>query len=653
SDFSKKLPTLASYISLLKVLLTVRQGIPLIFKQCMNNQAKFHFALQRQSWLAALCVVIAACGSSVETPEPELSEIPLSPAAEIRTLVRQAEASSGFRSATLFIQAAEEFLAEELIRDAANTLQRIEDIESQAASVRLRYAMAQARIARASGDMAAAMRWLTGNLTAGADNSTADGAATFKLLGDYYQDQNQHISALRAYTEVTPYFSSRLESDVFDRAWRSLQQIADPALQNLADSAASYELRGWIELERVYRTAEFSIRSQLDAIAQWQRVWSSHSASNRLPQALAELQSVWSSRPRHIALILPTQQQSGLTIQEGFFSAYYQALDSTREVPRVTVFDSSDVNDVFSVYDQAVAAQADLIIGPLNKDLVNQLSARQALPVTTLALNYLDPGQSVPENLYQFGLAPEDEIAQLANLAWQAGHRNVALFTPASADYLRLRNEFSRNWEQRGGNIVSTTDFTDTTDYSETVKRLMAVDSSETRAERILDLLPRNSIEFTPRRRQDIDFIFLIANPRQGRLIKPTLAFYFAENVPVYSMPSIYEGVRNPNEDRDLNGIWFADAPWILEPSGTLKEAVNDNLRSASGPLQRLRALGVDSFRLYARLQQLAEGNLLQVPGATGVLTMAPNQSIHRSLRVARFVNGQAEEQAVSASSSD
>ncbi len=619
----------------------------------MNNQPKFHFTPQWQSWIAALCLVVTACSSSVDTPEPALSVVPMTPATGIRALVRQAEASSGSRSITLYLQAAEEFLAEDLIDDAVDALQRIESTESLPSSVQLRYAAAQAKTARARGDNAAATRWLTGSLTTAADSSTEEGAAYFKLLGDHYQDLNQHIQALRAYTEVTPFFSSRQENDVFDRTWRSLQQITDPALQNLAESAASYELRGWIELERVYRTAEFSIRSQLDAIAQWQRVWTSHSASNQLPQALAELQSVWSSRPRHIALILPTQQQSGLTIQEGFFSAYYQALEATREVPRVTVFDSSDADDVFSIYDRAVAAEADLIIGPLNKDLVNQLSARQALPVTTLALNYLDAGRNVPDNLYQFGLAPEDEIAQLADLAWQADHRNVAIFTPDSSDYLRLRNEFSSNWEQRGGNIVSFTDFPDTTDYSETVKRLMAVDSSEDRAERILDLLPRNSIEFTPRRRQDIDFIFLIANPRQGRLIKPTLAFYFAENVPVYSMPSIYEGVSNPNEDRDLNGVWFADAPWILESSDTLKETVNENLRAASGPLQRLRALGVDSFRLYARLQQLAEGNILRVPGATGELTMTPNQSIHRSLRVARFVNGRAEEYDQAVSSSD
>jgi len=175
----------------------------------------------------------------------------------------------------------------------------------------------------------------------------------------------------------------------------------------------------------------------------------------------------------------------------------------------------------------------------------------------------------------------------------------------------------------------------------------MAIDSSEQRAADLLDLLPRTNLEFTPRRRQDIDFIFLVANPRQGRLIKPTLAFYFAGDIPVYALPSIFDGTIDSAENRDLEGIWFTDAPWLLDSAPPLRQRADAELRPVPGPLQRLRALGVDSFRLYPRLQQLANAEVPSIPGTTGVLSLSGNQRIYRELEVARFRNGKVELQAL------
>ena len=618
----------------------------------MSNQSKFHFPSTILFVLAA-GLLLSTCSTS-EPPQAVVEvNAPVSPTAGIDNLVRQAESSFGSQASLLFIQAAEQYLEEGLLVEASDALSQNEDIDSLRSSLQLRIALAQARIAESNGEIPAALRWLTGSLTTEVNPGSTNGAAFYSYLGRLYLQAGEPVNAFLTQAEVAPNFENDFESDVFDQIWVALEEINERQLQALANDAPSYEVRGWIELARVYRNSEFSIRSQLDALAQWQRVWSSHSAANHLPRALAELESIWDSRPRHIALLLPTQQQSGATIQEGFFSAYYASLSTTREVPQISVYDSSSTESVFELYDEAVAQGADLVIGPLNKELVNQYTERSRLSVPTLALNYVDDPAVLPTNLFQFGLAPEDEIKQLASLAWNAGHRNVAVFTPESADYMRLQNEFSQTWQNLGGQVVSTTTFNDTTDYSDTVKRLMAVDSSESRAARILDLLPRNSIEFVPRRRQDIDFIFLIANPRQGRLIKPTLAFYFAENVPVYSLPSIYEGTVNQNEDRDLNGIWFADAPWVLQENDELKNQVRENLRPTSGQLQRLRALGVDSFRLYARLSQLAAGNVNRIPGATGQLSISEDGRIQRQLNIARFVNGEARQQLTPTTASD
>lgn len=586
-------------------------------------------------------VLFVSCGSAPQIAPTETVAVETqSTTAQIDELIERAESSTGNAAVLLRLEAAEALLGEGLLLRADNQLAQIPRSNLLPTDLRFRYVLAQASLSRQRGNNEAAIRWLTGALAEDADDNDVFGTQLIELLGNIQAEEGRFADAVLTYSRATPYLQNDNSTNVFNAIWDALQRIDSDDLARLASAAESYELRGWIELERVYREDEQSIRAQLDAIAQWRRIWSSHSASRRLPDPLAELESVWAERPRQIALILPIQQPAGLTIQEGFFSAYYEALTISREVPQVSVFDSSGVSDIAEIYDQAVASGVDLVIGPLNKQLVNQLAAREQLPVPTLALNYADSPSRATENLYQFGLAPEDDIEQLSNLAWQAGYRNAAIVTPQSSDYVRLRELFANKWESRGGAVVSETTFAETTDYSDTVKRLIAIDSSEARAERLLQLLPRNNMEFIPRRRQDIDFIFLVANPSQGRSIKPTLAFYFAQDIPVYSLPSIFDGSNASGDNRDLDGIWFTDTPWLLESNDNLKATVNQSLRPANGPSQRLRALGIDSFRLYARLEQFASGKLNRLPGTTGVLSMTDDQRVHRSVSVARFING-------------
>lgn len=604
--------------------------------QTDSNQSLFRLII-----LMLWGVLLISCGSapSVEPTETVAMETQ-STTAQIDELIGRAENSAGNAAVLLRLEAVEALLAEGLLLRADNQLAQIPRSNLLPTNLRFRYVLAQANLSRQRGDNEAAIRWLTGALAEDADDNDVFGTQLIELLGNIQAEEGRYADAVVTYSRATPYLQNDTSTNVFNAIWDALQQIDSDDLARLASTAESYELRGWIELERVYREDEQSIRAQLDAIAQWRRIWSSHSASRRLPDPLAELESVWSERPRKIALILPIQQPAGLTIQEGFFSAYYEALTISREVPQVSVFDSSGVSDIAEIYDRAVASGVDLIIGPLNKQLVNQLAAREQLPVRTLALNYADAPSRATENLFQFGLAPEDDIEQLSNLAWQAGHRNAAIVTPQTSDYVRLRELFANNWESKGGSVISETTFAETNDYSDTIKRLIAIDSSEARAERLLQLLPRNNMEFIPRRRQDIDFIFLIANPSQGRSIKPTLAFYFAQDIPVYSLPSIFDGSSASSDNRDLDGIWFTDTPWLLDANDSLKETVNQSLRPANGPSQRLRALGIDSFRLYARLDQFASGKLNRLPGTTGILSMTDDQRVQRLVSVARFING-------------
>ena len=445
--------------------------------------------------------------------------------------------------------------------------------------------------------------------------------------------------ALFVFTEITESWPIEIETTLYEDVWSSLQNVDENRLSLIAEESTSYELRGWIELARTFKSEETSIKKQLDNISQWRRTWVRHSAVIQIPQPIRDLQDSGDQRPANVALILPILQPAGNAIYEGFLSAYYQELLVSQEVPRVSIYDSTEVVNITEIYDDAVSNGAELIIGPLKKSLVTQLQEQGDLPVDTLALNYADNSSS-DIKLYQFGLAPEDEIQEVINIAWGDGHRTAAILVPEKGDYQELQKFFENSWTQKGGQVVSKVNFHEGSNYAEIVKRLMAIDSSEIRAENLLNLLPRRNMEFIPRTRKDVDFIFLVANPNEGRQIKPTLAFYFAEDIPVYSIPSIYEGSENPAENRDLDGIIFADAPWILGPNTDLNRSIDEDLRRVTGPLRRLRAMGIDSFRLYPRLQQFNNGSIQFIQGTTGRLFISESQKFRRKLKAARFENG-------------
>lgn len=465
--------------------------------------------------------------------------------------------------------------------------------------------------------------------------------ALMRLRAAAFIELEQYLAAAREHTRMAATLDDPARiADNNNRIWQILTAAPAGSLGTQSGIVDSYELRGWLELINVVNSEQNNIERQVAAITRWQNRWNRHTAAEILPDALAFAVELLNNRPQHIALMLPLGEAAGQAVNEGFMAAYYDAVSQNQQVPEVEVIDTTGVRDIAILYRQAVELGVDMIIGPLLKESVRQLQSMEQLPIPTLALNYGDDWRINPTGFYQFGLAPEDEIRQAARMAWQAGHRHAAVLTPAGEDYRRIQDGFAEYWQSLGGQVVSQAGFGSAAGYSDVIRQLMSTDSSEARAQRLREILPRDTIEFTPRRRQDVDFIFMLANPAEGRQLKPTMAFHFVGNVPVYAMPAIYDGRGDVAGNRDLNGITFVDAPWVLGSNDPLRTSTGEVWSRASGPVQRLRAMGIDSFRLYARISQLDNFPGIRLQGATGILSMREDGSIMRELIGAQFVDG-------------
>jgi len=346
--------------------------------------------------------------------------------------------------------------------------------------------------------------------------------------------------------------------------------------------------------------------------------------------------------PRQVALLLPLSGRLaafGTAVRDGFMAAWYEARAHGDYAPTIRLYDTSAGADVLQVYQQAIADGAGLIIGPLEKPQVAALY-QQNLPVPTLALNRADLDQGAPGNLYQFSLAPEDEAAQIADIAFQENRRRALVIAPEDEWRSREMQVFSQRWQQHGGEISATVRYFDQQSMSQEIRAALNISQSEARAREVESIINRN-VEFSPQRRRDVDMVFMLAKPQQARSIKPMLAFYYAGDMPVYTLSRVYNGFPNPALDRDMDKVRFTEMPFLLENPPLKQQILADQPQSRN--YLRLYAMGIDSFHLYPHLAAMARAGAGRLAGQTGYLTLNPQHVIQRELMLAQMRNGKPE----------
>lgn len=444
-----------------------------------------------------------------------------------------------------------------------------------------------------------------------------------------------------------------------EQLWQTMMTLSQDELAQRAEDAESQVLRGWLTLASISKDNQANLERQQAQLDQWQSEWPNHPASQNLPNDLQLLRKLIEQQPRQIALLLPQQgnlARAADAVRDGFLAAYYQAEGTQSKLPKIRQYDTSEATDIIELYEQAMAEGADLVIGPLDKERVSALHELPLLPIPVLTLNYIEAPLDVdtresPEGLYQFGLAAEDEARQVARRAFREGHRNAMILTPNRNWSERGAQAFTREWRELGGEVSIDSQFPGSGDYSNIIQQALLIEQSEARRQNLTRLLGTH-LEFQPRRRQDLDMIFLMADPEQGRQIRPTLAFHYAGDLPVFATSHIYTGEPDPKSNRDLNGVRFNTLPWLLNGEFPEKTVLDKHTREGA-IYSRLHALGVDAYRLYPRLPQLQQIEEARLYGATGALQMRPGGRIERELVWAQFQNGRAQPMASAISDAD
>ena len=343
------------------------------------------------------------------------------------------------------------------------------------------------------------------------------------------------------------------------------------------------------------------------------------------------------AHPRLVTLLLPlsgAQRPVAEAVRDGFFAAYL-ADTAGGERPAVMILDEERPGAI-EAYRSAIAAGAGMVIGPLLKESVTKV-AQVGGSVPTLTLNYLDAGAPAPGDFYQFSLAPEDEARQAALRAAAEGRLRALALLPDNEWGRRMLNAFTPALEDRGGKLLAYRFYDPgATDFTMQIQRLLLLDESRGR-ERQLAANLGVSLQFEPRRRGDVDYIFLAANVASGRLIRPQLRFLYAGDIPTYATSAIFQA--GSKGDADLDGVMFPDAPAVLgaDPRGQELRAELAQ-RWPAGAVGRMRfyAMGFDAYGLMSA----GRPGDAAMAGLSGSLAADAGGRIHRRLSWAEFRDG-------------
>ncbi|MGG5292205.1 penicillin-binding protein activator [Pseudomonas shirazensis] len=588
--------------------------------------------------LTALCLaaLLAACASS---PSSSLGELPRTPDASIEQLLDKAATSKSPEDAALLrLSAADLAYKQKDYPRAARILEQV-PLDSLKPAQQVFASTLSAELAMSRNQPKAALTALAHpSLQRLGEMPTELQARTYSVHAAALEADGQTLAAAQQRVQLAPLLSGQAASANNDAIWALVAALPAEQLQSTGNDT----LAGWTSLALAVKSAG-TLEQQQAAIDAWRNQHPEHPAAKQLPSALTKLKELASQPLTKIALLLPQEGSlAGVAraLRDGFMAAHFQAQQAGQQAPAIQVYDSSRISSLDDFYRQAQADGVQLVVGPLEKPLVKKLAAYPQLPLPTLALNYAEAGQSAPPQLFQFGLAAEDEAREVSRRARADGLVRAVALVPSGEWGDRVLAAFRKDWESNGGTLLAAERIAQPVALAQQIAELFQLRQSEGRAKSLQSTVGGN-VAAQPSRRQDIDFIFLAATPQQAQQIKPTLNFQYAGDVPVYATSNLYSASGDVNQYNDMTGIRFCETPWLLDSSNSLRQQVVQQWPQAAGSLGRLYAMGVDAYSLAPRLGQLKALPDNRVQGLSGSLSMNPSQRIERQLPWAEFAGGQ------------
>lgn len=587
--------------------------------------------------LLLLSLLLSACA-----PSPTSTRAPsLTSADSVDSLLRAADQAGPIRAAELRVQAARRLLSlnqqQEAIRVLAQT-----DTRNLPPSLGFEIAQIRALNALQQRDSQQALVYLDYTQLP-RDLDSEQLVQLSELRADAFELQADYLAATRELIASSQMTEDRQQQRILhDRIWRELNAMQTSDLQRARqDRNNTYFEQGWFELAH-----EAQISQQLagDLPDEWLFRWQEHPAAlippaaySQQPETSSPAIGSWSaldSLPgaKRIALALPFSgplAQVATNLSDGFMTALQT---DTQTATQVVTLDTTQIQTSAQLFTLALQQGADWIVGPLERELVNQLANSPEHPLPVLALNQSQSGSNPP---FQLELSSEHEIRGLVDYAIASGFRTALIISSDAPWASRLTQTLRQEYSNRGGQLIGSLTYNTQASASEQIRGLLVQDPALARS-----MPSRSRSGQQVNVSHDSQVIFMITDATDARLIRPMLAYHYAGGIPLLATSHVYEGPANAVRDADLDGIQFIDLPWRITSNSSTREALSQHRTDVDTDMGKFYALGADAYHLQRHLSQLNPGQGALMEGETGRLAFDSQKRITRSLSWAIFRNG-------------
>lgn len=352
---------------------------------------------------------------------------------------------------------------------------------------------------------------------------------------------------------------------------------------------------------------------------EWRANNPEHLAASFAPTIVAGMQP----RIDQIALLLPQTgplASAARTIRDGFLSTHLYS-NHTGDV-NIEVYDSSS-EEIKSLIARIIADGADLIVGPLDKELVATILAEPNYDIPVLALNRAILDNLSHPNIMQLGLVVEDDAVEVVRYLNSINRRRIVLIM--GAEYWSIRSGLAfKEAAQNSLDLLDEIQLADMSQVANVVADVLQVTQSTGRHEKISRIVGRGSIEFVTRRREDIDAIVTFVESDEFASLAATLHYYFGGDIPILATETSFRGLERTSTYSE--GTLFTAMPVTLHDYSFVEQ-----LKVTYPDVEQhlaLYAFGADAYRASMWSYDLSRGH--PITGYTGILQRDSRGVIHR-----------------------
>ncbi|HHF3251324.1 TPA: penicillin-binding protein activator [Vibrio alginolyticus] len=579
----------------------------------------------------ALAITLAACSSGPR--QPDGVDVTLEPTQSVQNYMIQADSTEGSLQNDWLIMATKAAIQANQFDQAEMLIKRLarqQLTEAQQAE----WQLARATIQQKQGNYSQLLQLL--NFKPWWKLPNEQWKDYYLMRADAYQGLNQAFEANRQLVAFGQYASSAEQREISSRIWINFGSYSEYELTSLETEPNEDVLDGWLQLAIYAKTLSGNLSQLKNTLERWLNENPSHPAAIYTPEEIQNILSLDIVKPNNTALLLPLTGKfspQAQLIRDGFVFAMMN--DRNRDPSAtLTVIDTNAYN-ADQIKQRLINENIDFVVGPLEKENVELLhttmdGSENGPTIPALALNIPEDVQP-DSNICYLALSPEQEAAQAAKHLFSEGYNFPLILAPKGSFGERVTEAFNKEWRKYSSNKVAASYFGDKRQLQKDINEVFGLQESKQRIAQMQSLM-RIKLETQPRSRRDVDAVYIVARSTELTLIKP---FIEVAINPDAKAPQIFSSSRSNSGGatyEDLTGIIYSDIPLLIDPDPSVTAEMNELWSEQSNMEKRLKALGMDAYKLIGELPQMKVVPGYSVGGQTGILSIDNNCVVQREL---------------------